>query len=170
MVSNDAEPVVISLSAALDLAKQSGEDLVEIANQDMPIVRITDYSKFRFEQIKKAKEAKKKQKIVHIKEVKIRPSIDDHDYTHKVKHAKEFLEKGDKVKITMMFRGRQIVYVDLGMKVMDQVQTDLKDCCIVEKKPLLVGKNLTMMLAPAATAKPKKDSNDREDDNAQTQE
>jgi translation initiation factor IF-3 len=170
MVSNDAEPVVISLSAALDLAKQSGEDLVEIANQDMPIVRITDYSKFRFEQIKKAKEAKKKQKIVHIKEVKIRPSIDDHDYMHKVKHAKEFLEKGDKVKITMMFRGRQIVYVDLGMKVMDQVQTDLKDYCIVERKPLLEGKSLTMMLAPAATAKPKKDSNDREDDNAQTQE
>ena len=90
MVSNDAEPVVISLSAALDLAKQSGEDLVEIANQDMPIVRITDYSKFRFEQIKKAKEAKKKQKVIHVKEIKFRPSIDSHDYRHKVNHARDY--------------------------------------------------------------------------------
>lgn len=164
----EGEPRVIALAEALAMAKEAGVDLIEISKQDMSIVKISDYSKFRFEQIKKAKEAKKKQKIVHIKEVKLRPSIDEHDYVHKVKHAREFLEKGDKVKVTMMFRGREIVYSELGLKVMEKMQEELSDCAVVEKRPIVEGKNMTMFLAPGVTqsAKVKKTDTDREENNA----
>jgi translation initiation factor IF-3 len=117
-----------------------------------------DYSKFRFEQIKKQKEAKKKQHIVHIKEVKLRPGIDEHDYSHKVRHAKDFLEKGDKVKFTMMFRGREIVHSELGMNVLRQIQGDLESCAIIEKPASIEGRSMSMILAPVLVpVKGKKD-------------
>ncbi|MFW5807750.1 MAG: translation initiation factor IF-3 [Spirochaetota bacterium] len=147
----DGEPVVIALEKALELAEQQGEDLVEISNQDMPVVRIMDYSKFKFEQVKKAKEAKKKQKVIHVKEVKLRPSIDNHDYQHKIKHAREFLEGGDKVKFTMMFRGREIIHTDLAMDRMKLIQSDLEDCAVVEQKPSVQGRNMTMVMAPGSS-------------------
>lgn len=153
---SDGEPVVVSRETALEMAVQKGLDLVEISNQDMPVVRIMDYSKFRFEQVKKAKEAKKKQKVIHIKEVKMRPGIDDNDYSHKLKHAREFLENGDKVKVTMMFRGREIVYTDLGLKVMDKILADLKDCAATDMRPKIEGKNMTMFLNPVAAPVVKK--------------
>jgi translation initiation factor IF-3 len=141
----------LSLAEALKMADEEGLDLVEIAsNQDMPVVRIMDYRKYRFEQIKKAKEAKKKQRVIHVKEIKVRPGIDSHDYDHKVKHARSFLTKGDKVKFTMMFRGREIVHTDLGQAVMKRIHDDLIDCSVVEKPASLEGKNLAMILAPAA--------------------
>lgn len=120
--------------------------------QEPPIVKVMDYSKFRFEQLKKAKEAKKKQHVVHIKEVKIRPGIDEHDYMHKVRHAKEFLGEGDKVKFTMMFRGREIIHSELGMKVLKQILAELADCSVIEKSPSLEGRNMSMILAPAISA------------------
>ena len=120
--------------------------------QEPPIVKVMDYSKFRFEQLKKAKEAKKKQHVVHIKEVKIRPGIDEHDYMHKVRHAKEFLGEGDKVKFTMMFRGREIIHSELGMKVLKQILAELADCSVIEKNPSLEGRNMSMILAPAISA------------------
>ena len=120
--------------------------------QEPPIVKVMDYSKFRFEQLKKAKEAKKKQHVVHIKEVKIRPDIDEHDYMHKVRHAKEFLGEGDKVKFTMMFRGREIIHSELGMKVLKQILAELADCSVIEKSPSLEGRNMSMILAPAISA------------------
>lgn len=120
--------------------------------QEPPIVKVMDYSKFRFEQLKKAKEAKKKQHVVHIKEVKIRPGIDEHDYMHKVRHAKEFLGDGDKVKFTMMFRGREIIHSELGMKVLKQILAELADCSVIEKNPSLEGRNMSMILAPAISA------------------
>lgn len=168
LVGGESEPRVVSLAEALQMAKDEGVDLIEISKQDMSIVKISDYSKFRFEQIKKAKEAKKKQKVVHIKEVKLRPSIDDHDYSHKVKHAREFLEKGDKVKVTMMFRGREIVYSELGLRVMEKMQGELADCAVVERRPLVEGKSMTMFLAPGVSqsAKIKKTDIDREENNA----
>lgn len=140
-------------------AKEQGLDVVEITpNQTPPIVKIMDYSKFRFEQLKKAKEAKKKQHVVHVKEVKVRPGIDEHDYSHKVKHAREFLLKGDKVKFTMMFRGREIVHSELGLKVLKQVMEDLTDCATVEKSASIEGRNMSMVLAPGGifVVKPKK--------------
>ncbi|MDA3901253.1 MAG: translation initiation factor IF-3 [Spirochaetes bacterium] len=148
LVGDSDEPIIVTLEKALELAKQSGLDLVEISMQDVPVVRIMDYSKFKFEQVKKAKEAKKKQKIVHLKEVKVRPSIDAHDYEHKVKHAREFLEKGDKVKVTMMFRGREIVHSDLAKRKMEQMLAELSDCSTVEKTPSVEGRNMTMILSP----------------------
>jgi translation initiation factor IF-3 len=147
----DGEPKIIATDQALRIAQEQGLDLVEITpNQEPPIVKVMGYSKFRFEQIKKQKEAKKKQHVVHIKEVKIRPGIDDHDYAHKVRHAKDFLEAGDKVKFTMMFRGREIVHSELGMVVLKKILAELESCSVVEKTPSIEGRNMSMILAPAA--------------------
>ncbi len=151
---SDGDPIVISLKDALKSAEDANLDLVELSMAaDMPIVKIMDYSKFRFEQLKKAKDAKKKQKVVHIKEVKIRPSVGDHDYEHKIKHAREFLEKGDKVKFTMVFRGREIVHTELGMNILNDILEDLKEISVVEKKPSHEGRNMTMILSPGLVGK-----------------
>ncbi len=151
LVGEEGEPVVIALSAALAIAREKSLDLVEItANQELPVVRIIDYSKFKFDQIKKAKEAKKKQKIVHIKEIKMRPAIDDNDFQHKVNRAKDFLEKGDKVKFTLMFRGREMVHPELGFEVMEKVQEVLKDIGAIEKRPIQEGRNITMYMTPVS--------------------
>lgn len=147
LVGEEGEPKVIPMADAMELARSRNLDLVEISpNQDPPIVKITDYSKFKFEQIKKAKEAKKKQKVIHVKEIKVRPNIDDHDFEHKVKHAREFLEEGDKVKVTLMFRGREMVHPELGFEVMSKVQEALQDIALPEKSPAQEGRNITMIM------------------------
>ena len=121
-----SEPKVIPTGEALKMARERELDLVEISpNQDPPVVKIIDYSKFKFEQMKKAKEAKKKQKVIHVKEIKMRPNIDSHDFEHKVKHAREFLDGGDKVKFTLMFRGREMVHPELGFDVMNKVKEQI---------------------------------------------
>jgi translation initiation factor IF-3 len=131
------------------MAKAKGQDLVEISqDQDPPVVKIVDYSKFKFETIKRAKEAKKKQKIIHVKEIKVRPGIDSHDFEHKVKHAREFLLKGDKVKVTLMFRGREMAHTSLGFDVMTKVQESLMDAANIEKPASQEGRNITMWLVP----------------------
>ncbi len=162
LVGEEGGPKVVPIDEALKMAREMELDLVEISpNQDPPVVKIVDFSKFRFEQIKRAKEAKKKQKIVHLKEIKFRPSIDSNDYTHKVNHAKEFLDNGDKVKFTIMFRGREIVHKDLGFKIMDNVRRDLKDIVQIEKDASVEGRNITMVVAPTVSAKkPKKDQDE----------
>ena len=130
LVGEDGGPVIISAKEAREIAMKKDLDLVEISpNQDPPVVKIIDYSKFKFEQRKLAKEAKKKQKVIHIKEIKMRPAIDSHDFEHKVNHAKEFLKKGDKVKFTLMFRGREMVHPELGFDVMNRIQESLKRYC-----------------------------------------
>jgi len=144
----DGEPQVIDTHKAIEMAKEQELDLVEISpNQDPPVARITDYSKFKFEQIKKAKEAKKKQKVIHVKEIKMRPSIDSHDFEHKVNHARDFLEKGDKVKFTLMFRGREMVHPELGFEVMKKIQANLEDIATIEKRPSQEGRNITMFMS-----------------------
>ncbi|MCU0844003.1 MAG: translation initiation factor IF-3 [Spirochaetes bacterium] len=149
LVGEEGGPQVVPTDEAMALAKNKEMDLVEISpDQDPPVVKIIDFSKFRFEQIKKAKEAKKKQKVIHVKEIKFRPSIDSNDYRHKVNHAREFLEKGDKVKFTLMFRGREIVHNELGFKVMDNIQKDLEQSALVEKKASIEGRNITMIMTP----------------------
>jgi len=157
LVGEEGGPKVVSLEEAISIAKSREMDIVEISpGQDPPVVKVIDFSKFRFEQLKKAKEAKKKQKIIHIKEIKLRPSIDVHDYTHKVNHAKDFIEKGDKVKFTLMFRGREIVHNELGFKVMENIQNDLASVAQVEKRASIEGRNITMVMTPLTTLSVKK--------------
>lgn len=164
-IVGDGEARIVPLSEALNEAKEKDLDLVEISpNQNPPIVKITDYSKFKFEQLKKAKDAKKKQKIIHVKEIKMRPAINDHDFEHKINHAKEFLDDGDKVKFTLMFRGREMVHPDLGFSLMGRVKAMLADTILVEKEPSQEGRNITMNVAPKSAAKAGK-KQDRENEN-----
>lgn len=151
LVGEEAGPQILTLGDALETAKRQELDLVEISpNQDPPVVKIIDYSKFRFEQAKKAKEAKKNQKVIHVKEVKFRPAIDDHDFEHKIKRARNFLEKGDKVKFTLMFRGREMAHTELGFEVMKKVKATLEEMAVVEKEPSQEGRNITMIMSARA--------------------
>jgi translation initiation factor IF-3 len=150
----EGEAQVVSLKSALEAAIEQELDLVEISpNQEPPIVKIVDYSKFKFEQAKKARDTKKKQKIIHVKEIKMRPAIDDHDFDHKVKHAKEFLKDGDKVKFTLTFKGREMVHSDLGFAVMSRVKDILDNDVVIEKEPSQEGKSITMVVAQKSTRK-----------------
>ncbi len=139
----------MSVRDALRIAEERQLDLVEVAPQAKPpVCRIMDFGKFKYEQSKREKEAKKKQRIIQVKEVKLRPRIEEHDYQVKVKHAERFLKDGDKVKATIMFRGREIVHTELGQNLLNKLAEDLKDLCTVERQPKLEGKNMIMILAP----------------------
>ncbi len=147
LVGDGVEPRVVPTGEALRMARERELDLVEISpNQDPPVVKIIDYSKFKFEQLKKAKEAKKKQKVIHIKEIKMRPNIDSHDFEHKTKHAIEFLTGGDKVKFTLMFRGREMAHPELGFEVMKKVKELLGEMIQIEKEMSQEGRNITMIV------------------------
>ena len=140
---------ILDLDTALRAAEAQGLDLVEVAPMARPpVVRIMDYGKFKFDQAKLARQAKKKQHVIHLKEVKYRPGIDDHDFDTKTRHARRFLEEGNKVKVTMMFRGRQVAHPELGRAVLDRVSQQLVDVGKIEADAKLEGKNMTMILAP----------------------
>ena len=140
---------VVSFYDALDRAEEVGLDLVEIApNSAPPVCKLLDYGRFKYQSQKKAAEARKNQKIVEVKEVKLRPGIDDHDYDVKMKQSRRFFEEGDKVKITMRFRGREMAHQDLGLDVLDRVRADVGDIAKVEQEPRLEGKQMIMILAP----------------------
>ncbi len=140
---------ILEVDAALSMAAEQGLDLVEVAAAARPpVVRIMDYGKFKFEQAKQARLAKKKQHVIHLKEVKYRPGIDDHDFDTKTRHARKFLEEGNKVKVTLMFRGRQIAHPELGRAVVERVGQELADLAKVESAPTMEGKSMTMILAP----------------------
>jgi len=150
VIANDGEQLgVLSIDEAIAAAQARGLDLVEVAPLARPpVVKIMDYGKFKFEQAKAARAAKKKQHVIHLKEVKYRPGIDDHDFAFKTRHAREFLEDGNKVKVTMMYRGRQMAHIELGRGVLDRVAEQLKDISKVEQEPKLEGRNMSMVLAP----------------------
>ena len=134
---------------ALRMAYERDLDLVEVAPQARPpVCRIMDYGKFKYEQAKRDREARKRQKIVEIKEVKMRPRIDQHDFEVKLRNARRFLEEGDKVKATIMFRGREIVHADLGRQVLERLARAVEDIATVERRPVVEGRNMTMILAP----------------------
>ncbi|NIX76063.1 translation initiation factor IF-3 [Microvirga sp. c23x22] len=134
---------------ALRLAEDAGLDLVEIApNSAPPVCKILDYGKYRFLEQKKAAEARKKQKTVEVKEIKLRPGIDDHDYDVKMKAMKGFFEEGNKVKITLRFRGREMAHQDLGLKVLERVKSDVGELAKVEMEPNFEGRQVVMVLAP----------------------
>lgn len=140
---------VLPVEEALAAAMERGLDLVEVAPMARPpVVKIMDYGKFKFEEAKAARAAKKKQHVIHLKEVKYRPGIDDHDFDFKTRHAREFLGEGNKVKVTMMFRGRQMAHPELGRAVLDRVAAQLADVGKVEQEAKLDGRNMIMVLAP----------------------
>ena len=142
---------VIKLNDALDLAYEKKLDLVLVApNAQPPVCKIMNYGKYKFEQAKKEKEAKKKQKVFELKEIRITPNIEQHDFEFKVKNARKFIEDGNKVKITVRFRGRELNYVKLGEQVLNKFIEQLSDVANVEKKPLLEGKNMLIILAKKA--------------------
>jgi translation initiation factor IF-3 len=131
------------------MAAEQHLDLVEVApTAKPPVCRIMDFGKFKYEQQKRDKETKKKQKVVTVKEVKLRPNIEDHDFDVKFKNAQRFLEDGDKVKVTIMFRGRELSHPELGKKVLDKMASQIKDLANIERAARLEGKNMIMILAP----------------------
>jgi len=150
LVGADGEQVgIVPIEEARRAAEERGLDLVEVAAMARPpVVKVMDYGKYRFEQAKAAKAAKKKQHIIHLKEVKYRPGVSGHDFDFKTRHARKFLEEGNKVKLTMMFRGRQITHPELGREVLLRVVAELEEIAKVEMHPKLEGKNMTMVLAP----------------------
>jgi translation initiation factor IF-3 len=140
---------VIPVDEALAAAEAAGLDLVEVAPMARPpVVKIMDYGKYKFEEAKAARAARKKQHVIQLKEVKFRPGIDDHDYDFKARHAREFLLEGNKVKATMMYRGRQMAHLEFGKAVLDRLATELADVGKVEMEAKLEGRNMTMVLAP----------------------
>lgn len=153
LIDDEGEQVgIVSIEEARDRAAEKGLDLVEVApDARPPVCRLMDYGKFKYEAARKAREAKKKQHSIQLKEVKFRPGIEDHDYDFKIRHARRFLEEGNKVKLTMMFRGRQLSHPELGLEVLQRVTEDLQDLSKVEMQPLREGRTMTMVLAPLAT-------------------
>ncbi|HEY0525345.1 MAG TPA: translation initiation factor IF-3 [Stellaceae bacterium] len=140
---------VVTRNEALTMAVDSGLDLVEVSpNADPPVCKILDFGKFKYEEQKKKNEARKKQKVIEVKEIKLRPGIDDHDYDVKMRSMIKFIEEGDKVKVTMRFRGRELAHQDLGMNVLMRVRDDLDAIAKVEAFPRMEGRQMTMVMSP----------------------
>ncbi|NKC30922.1 translation initiation factor IF-3 [Roseomonas sp. BU-1] len=150
LIDQDGEMIgVMSARDALLRAYEVGLDLLEISpNAVPPVCKILDYGKYKYEQQKKANEARKRQKVVELKEIKVRPNIDDHDYEVKMRQMKEFIGEGDKVKVTLRFRGREMAHQDLGLKVLDRIRTELAEATKVESMPRLENRQMIMVLAP----------------------
>ncbi len=150
MIDAEGEQLgVLTRDEALQIAEESGLDLVEIVpNADPPVCRIMDFGKFKFEAQKKAHAAKRKQKLVEIKEVKFRPTTDDGDYQIKLRNMRRFLEEGDKVKITVRFKGREMAHTELGEAMIKRLVADLTENAVVESYPRLEGRQMVMMVAP----------------------
>jgi len=140
---------------ALELAQSQGLDLVEVApNSNPPVCRLLDYGRFKYEQTKKDRDARKNQKIVELKEIRLRPKIGEHDLEAKAKRAVKFLEEGDKVKVTVLFRGRELAHPQLGRELLEGMADRLKDVAMVERTPIAEGKSMYMILARGKTAPP----------------
>jgi translation initiation factor IF-3 len=157
----DNEPLgIVSIQEALRMAGDLDVDLVEIAAMaNPPVCRLMDYGKFKYQEQKKAAEAKAKQKVIEVKEIKFRPGTDDGDYNIKMRNIRRFLEDGDKCKITLRFRGREITHQEIGMALLQRIRDELGDAIVVESFPKLEGRQMIMMIAPgrkkpAAAAKP----------------
>ncbi len=150
LIAEDGQQLgIFNLADAQRIADEQGLDLVEIApNADPPVCRIMDYGKYKYEQAIKAKKARKNQATVQIKEIKFRPKIDTHDYETKKRHVVRFLEGGAKVKVTIMFRGREMMHAERGLAILERLAEDVKDLATIESEPRIEGRNMLMMLAP----------------------
>jgi translation initiation factor IF-3 len=140
---------VLSLEAAQRIASEKGLDLVEIAPQaNPPVCRLLDYGRHKFESIKREKEQRRRQNVIKLKEMKLRPKVADNDFQTKFRGVRQFLEQGEKVKVTIMFRGREMVHQDIGRRLLDRVADAAKEIAVVERAPIMEGRNLFMILAP----------------------
>jgi translation initiation factor IF-3 len=140
---------IITLAEALEIAAKAGLDLVEVApNSTPPVCRIMDYGKFRYQQSKKQQVAKKSQSIIQIKEIRIRPKTEEHDQQVKIRQIRKFIGQNDKVKVAMVFRGREIAYTDIGRKIMEDILNEIADVCTVDQHPRMEGRNMVMILSP----------------------
>ena len=140
---------ILSIDEAMNKAEELGLDLVELQpNADPPVCKILDYGKHKYQAQKRANEARKKQKIIEVKEIKLRPNIDQHDYQVKMKAVRKFIDGGDKVKITLRFRGREMVHVEIGTDLLSRVREDIDDFAKIESMPKMEGRQMTMILAP----------------------
>jgi len=149
VASDGSQLGVMPLEAALERSRTEGLDLVEInPTSSPPVCKIMDYGKFKYEEKKKASESKRGQLIVHLKEVKLRPKTDEHDYEFKVRNMRRFIEEGDKAKVVIQFRGREITHREQGTAILDDVVNDLKDVAVVEQAPRMEGRLMFMILAP----------------------
>ena len=150
LIQDDGEQIgIVSIDEARERARDRGMDLVEVAAEARPpVVKMMDYGKYKYEAARAAREARKKQHTIKVKEVKFRPGIEDHDYDFKVGHVRRFLDEGNKVKLTMMFRGRQITHPELGLEVLQKVTEDLKDVAKVESNANMEGRAMSMIVAP----------------------
>lgn len=150
LIQDDGEQIgIVSMDEARERAAERGMDLVEVAPEARPpVVKMMDYGKYKYEAARAARESRKKQHVIQVKEVKFRPGIEDHDYKFKLRHARRFLEEGNKVKLTMMFRGRQVTHPELGRDVLTRVTEDLKDVGKVESHPSFEGRIMSMVLGP----------------------
>ena len=150
LVDADGEMIgVVPTEEALDRAADAGLDLVEVSpNADPPVCKILDFGKLKYENQKKKAEARKKQKTIDVKEIKMRPGIEEHDYQVKMRSMRRFIDDGDKVKVTLRFRGREMAHQDLGAKVLDRVRDDMDELAKVEQFPQMEGRQMTMVFAP----------------------
>jgi len=140
---------VITLAEALAEAAKAGLDLVEVSpTASPPVCRIMDYGKFRYQQSKKVQVSRKSQTVIQVKEIRIRPKTEEHDIEVKLRHIRKFLEQRNKVKISMMFRGREIAYTDIGRKIMEDLKNTLADGCVIDQQPKLEGRNMIMIISP----------------------
>jgi translation initiation factor IF-3 len=163
LVVDGSEVNIVSIQEALKIAREKSLDLVEISpNQDPPVCKLIDYSRYVFDQRKKTKENRKKQKVIHLKEIKLRPSIASHDYETKVNQAKGFLEKGDKVKFSVRFKGREIVHNELGFNLLEKVLVDLEEIIQVEQQATTEGRAISLIVAPGQGTKKKKKPTDQD--------
>ena len=155
LIGSDGEPIgVVTLSEALALAEEKETDLVEIAPTAVPpVVRIMDFGKFKYQEAKRMHEAKLKQKVIQVKEVKFRPGTDDGDYGVKLRNLIRFLEDGDKTKITLRFRGREMAHQEIGVRMLERLKLDLVEYGQVEQFPKMEGRQMVMVLAPIRKAK-----------------
>ena len=153
LIQDDGEQIgIVSIDEARERAADRGMDLVEVAAEARPpVVKMMDYGKYKYEAARAAREARKKQHTIKVKEVKFRPGIEDHDYEFKVGHARRFLEEGNKVKLTMMFRGRQVTHPEIGLQVLSRVVDDLEELGKVESQPSMEGRVMSMVVAPLST-------------------
>ena len=136
------------MEEALANAESVGLDLVEVSATEPPVCKIMDYGKYRYKQSKKLHDAKKSQTIIQVKEIKLKPKTEEHDVQVKIKHIKKFLKNNDKVKISMMFRGREIAFTEIGRKLMDEIKNDLINECVIDQEPRLEGRNMVMIVSP----------------------
>jgi len=153
LIQDDGEQIgIVSMDEARERAAERRMDLVEVAPEARPpVVKMMDYGKYKYEAARAARESRKKQHVIQVKEVKFRPGIEDHDYKFKLRHARRFLEEGNKVKLTMMFRGRQVTHPELGREVLIRVAGDLEDLGKLETSPSMEGRLMSMIVAPLHT-------------------